>query len=52
MKIKRIFTNNNNLEEIINSIIEEQVDEKIKEIYNKVQADTVAQISENERRVA
>lgn len=52
MTINRIFNKNNDFSKIISNIIENQLEEKLNQLYNQQQADTVAQISEDERRVA
>lgn len=55
LKINRVFNNKKeNFNDLISNIIEEQLESKIDALYNQQQpkADTVAQISEIERRVA
>ncbi|CAK7050575.1 hypothetical protein [Tissierella sp.] len=51
LKVKRIYKEENKLENLILEIIENELDTKFEELYNKTQtADTV--INQNERLVA
>jgi len=51
--VKRNYNDKENIEKIIFSMLETQLEEKIEAMYNQQQADTVAQNSNNsEGRVA
>mgnify|MGYP000849813376 FL=1 len=49
-KVKRIYKEEDKLEDLLLQIVENELDTKFEEIYNKPQADTV--INQKERLVA